>query len=508
MLRKSIPRKPIYWALAALMLAGLTSVAPLRAEAAKVTFLLVNDIYKMGGDKTRGGFARLAAIVKAEKAKGGHLIYVHAGDTISPSLMSGFDKGAHIIDLLNMVPPDYFVPGNHEFDFGEEIFFKRMGEAKFPILAANLRGADDKRPEGIGGTKMLEIDGIKIGIIGLTADDSPVKSSPGKNLKFLPTVDTGVDLAKQMRKDGADFIVAVAHASRSQDRRMFASHAFDLILSGDDHDLMLFFDGRKAMVESKEEAEYVTAVDVTVTATESRGRRRVRWWPEFRIMDSAAVLPDPEVQARIDHYQKELSKELDISIGTTETELDSRKASLRTGETAIGNMIADAMRAAVGADVGLTNGGGIRGNKVYAPGSQLTRRDILTELPFGNRTMKLEVTGKMLLEALENGVSQVENTAGRFPHVSGMIVKFDLKKPAGSRIVSVTVGGETLNPEKTYTVATNDYMARGGDGYRVLRKAKPLLGTRDAKLMANDVMAYIRKMGKVTPKVEGRISRM
>ena len=170
----------------------------------------------------------------------------------------------------------------------------------------------------------------------------------------------------------------------------------------------------KAMVESKEEAEYVTAVDITITASERRGRRRVRWWPNFRIMDTADFKPDPDVQARIDHYASELSKELDIMIGTSETELDSRKASLRTGETAIGNLIADAMRAAVGADIGLTNGGGIRGNKIYAPGSKLSRRDILTELPFGNRTLLLELTGEAILKALENGFSRVEDTAGRF----------------------------------------------------------------------------------------------
>ena len=138
----------------------------------------------MAGTKTRGGFARLAAVVKAERAKGGHVIYVHAGDTISPSLMSGFDKGEHIIDLLNMAPPDYFVPGNHEFDFGEEIFAKRMSEAKFPILAANLRSAQGKKLPGIEDNKLIEIEGIKIAIIGLTADDSPVKSVPG-SLKFL-----------------------------------------------------------------------------------------------------------------------------------------------------------------------------------------------------------------------------------------------------------------------------------------------------------------------------------
>jgi len=462
----------------------LTLANGLRAEPVNITFLLVSDIYKMSGSKVRGGFSRLAAVVKAERGKGGNVVYVHAGDTISPSLMSGFDQGEHIIELLNMAPPDYFIPGNHEFDFGADLFLKRMAQAKFAKLAANLRAADGTPIAGIEDTKILQFGDLKVGLIGLTADDSPVKSSPG-DLKFAPTIKTGVDLARQMRKDGVDFIVAIAHANRSQDRALFASRAFDLILTGDDHDLALFFDGRTAMVESKEEGEFVTAVDLSLTISESRGRRRVNWWPNFRIIDTANVEPDPEVQARVAHFEGELSKELDVVIGTSITEMDSRKASVRTGETPIGNLIADAMRQAVGADICITNGGGIRGNKIYAPGAQITRRDVLTELPFGNKNMLLEVDGKTILAALENGLSLVEDAAGRFPHVSGIVVKTDITKPSGSRVVSVTVGDIPLDPDKKYKLATNDFMARGGDGYGMFRKAKRLLGPLDAKLMAN-----------------------
>jgi len=473
------------------------------AETVDVTFLLVNDIYKMSG-KDRGGFARLSAVVKGERGKGGNVVYVHAGDTISPSLMSGFDQGAHIIDLINSAPPDIFAPGNHEFDFGKDVFMARMGEAQFPILAANLRGADGNPIAGIEDTRMVEFGGAKIGIIGLTADDSPVKSSPG-DLKFADTVETGVAQAKALKEAGADLVVVVAHASRDQDRALFNSHAFDIILSGDDHDLMLFFDGRTAMAESKEEGEFVTAIDVSIDIEEGDRGRRVKWWPAFRLIDTAGVDPDSETQAKVASYEGELSKELDVVIGKTATALDSRKASVRSGETAIGNLIADAMRAAVGADVALTNGGGIRGNKEYAPGSELTRRDILTELPFGNKTLKLELTGATILAALENGLSQVEKSSGRFPHVSGMTVEADLAAQPGSRVKAVTVGDAALDPAKTYTLATNDFMAGGGDGYGMFSEAPRVFGELDAKLMANDVMAHIRQMGEVAPKVEGRI---
>ncbi len=500
--------------LKSLVVTGLLALATMGqalAEKINVTFLLTNDIYKMH-DKERGGYARLNAVVKSERAKGGNLIYVHAGDTISPSLMSGFDQGAHIIELANVAPPDIFIPGNHEFDFGKEIFLKRMGDLKGAILAANLRMPGGSKVPGIEDTMMKTygdasdpLKMVKIGIIGLTAEDSNVKSSP-EDLEIATSVETGLAQAKALREAGADIIVVAVHGSRSVDRRLYATKAFDIILTGDDHDMMLFYDGRKLMTESGEDAEYVTAVDVAIDVVEKRGRRRVSWHPNFRIMDTAEVTPDADTMAKVAVYEKELSKELDVSLGTTAGDLDSRKSSVRGGETAIGNLIADAMRMAVSADIAITNGGGIRGNKVYAGGSQLTRRDILTELPFGNKTLLLEADGAMVKAALENGVSKVEDSQGRFPHVSGMTFSYDKSKPAGSRVTEVVINGQPLDDSAKYKLATNDYMAGGGDGYRMFRKAKILLGDLDGKLMANDVMAYIRAAGSVDAKIEGRIT--
>jgi 2',3'-cyclic-nucleotide 2'-phosphodiesterase (5'-nucleotidase family) len=491
--------------LLAALFAAAALFQPAHAETVKLTFLLANDIYKVDNTSERGGFARLNAVVKAERAKGGHVIYAHAGDLISPSLLSGFDQGGHTIALTNMAPPDIFTPGNHEYDFGPEVFGKRMGEARFPLFAANLRRKDGQPLPGFRDTEIRDVGGLKVGLIGLTAEDSPVKSSPGDGLVFASTFDTAVDRAASLRASGADLVVAVAHANRAMDMRLLNSGAFDIILSGDDHDLALIFDGRTVLAESREEAEFVTAIDVTAEIAGKDGKRSVSWFPNFRIIDTATVTPDPETQAKVDAYNAELDEDLNVAIGTTAEPLDSRKATVRMGEAAIGNLIADALREAAGADVAIVNGGGIRGNKEYAAGARITRRDILTELPFGNRTVKLEVTGATLRAALENGVSEVENAAGRFPHVSGLSFAADLTKPAGQRVGEVKVNGKMLDPAALYTLATNDYMAAGGDGYTMLKDAKPLLGVRDGKLIANDVMAYVTAQGTVSPKVDGRI---
>ncbi len=474
------------------------------AEEVTVSFIQTNDIDKLEGSGVRGGFARLNAVVRAERAKGGYVVYGHAGDMISPSLLSGLDKGEHTIMLTNLVPPDAFAPGNHEYDFGPEVFLQRMAEAKYPRLAANLRGPDGKLLPGFTDTLMIERGPIRIGIVGLTLDTSYQVSSPG-NLKIADAVETGLAKAKELRAAGADFVVALTHSGHAEDRAMYDSHVFDLIMTGHDQDLLVNYDGRTAMMESYEQADFVTIADIAFDISEKDGKRIVEWHPSFRIIDTKDVTPDPETKAKTDELASMLAKELDVAIGTTTTALDSRRATVRTGEAALGNLVADALKEAIRADIAITNGGGLRGNKEYPAGHAITRKDVLTELPFGNRTIKLQVKGATILAALENGFSQIGEAAGRFPQVSGLKVEYDPNKPSGSRVVSVEADGKALDINATYTLATNDFMANGGDGYVMFREARPLLTARDAKLMANDVMAYVALHKTISPSVEGRL---
>jgi 2',3'-cyclic-nucleotide 2'-phosphodiesterase (5'-nucleotidase family) len=494
-------------------LSAVLAVAPSWAQSARVTFLLVNDIYQMTDTampdgRVRGGFARLAAVVKAERARardeGRHVVFAHGGDTLSPSLMSGFDRGAHIIALTNMIPPDIFAPGNHEFDFGPEIFAQRMREAKFPIYAANLRGPDGKALSGIEDRRIVTLDGVRIGLTGIAHDQTPRMSTSG-DLKFLPTVATAREQAETLRREGADFVVAVAHADRRQGYDIVATRAVDLVLTGHNHDLFINYDGRNAMVESSYDAHYVVAIDVTIHVRTERGERKVTWWPQFRVIDTATVTPDPDVAAAVAKYEQDFSRELDVPIATTAVELDSRNATVRTREAAIGNLIADALRLATRADAAVMNGGGIRAGRIYPPGSKITRRDVMAELPFNNRVVPVEIKGSALRAALENGLSALPEAHGKFPQISGMAITVDLQRPPGSRIVDMTVGGAPLDPEKLYKVAIQDFLARGGDGYVEFRDAKRLMPDDDAPLVTNEVIIHLRVLETVTTGVEGRI---
>lgn len=489
------------------------SVALLSASAdaatTKVTFVLVNDIYQMSATtmpdgKKRGGFAALAAVVKAERASGRHVIVAHGGDTLSPSLMSALDHGAHIVALTNLVRPDIFAPGNHEFDFGKAEFAKRMAEANFPIYAANLRGPDGKPLPHIRDRGLMTFDGVHIGLTGAAFDTTPNVSS-SEDLRFAPAVATVETQADALHREGADFVVAVVHAPRPQTRAMAASRKVDLVLSGHNHDLFINFDGLSAVVESSYDAHYLTAVDVTIEVKENDGKRTTVWWPQFRVIDTATVTPDPEVAAVVAGYERELARQMDVTIATTTGTLDSRTETVRTQETAVGNLIADAMRARGKADAAVMNGGGIRAGKLYAAGEGISRRDVQAELPFSNNLVVIQISGRDLKAGLENGVSQLPKSSGRFPQVSGIAIEVDVARPVGQRIVALQVAGAPLDPARIYRVATNDFLASGRDGYVTFGTAKPLLPPRDSPPLANEVMEYLHNLGTVRADIEGRI---
>ncbi len=499
--------KPITRTVAALLL-GAAFVVPAQAEeTVKLTILGIGDVYNFDADHGRGGFARLNAVAKSERAANPNTLYVFDGDMLSPSILSGFDKGQNTIDLTNIVPFDIAVPGNHEFDFGVDNFMEKMAASKYPWAAINITQADGSAVPGLGGVMWKEMGGLKIALIPVAQDTSPEVSSTG-DLKFLPTVDSAIAAAKSARGEGADIIIGVVQTDHSNDRKLFASHAFDVIMSGDDHDYATEYDGITAYVETSIDGEYLSPIDLNVTIGEKKGKRRIKWTPMFRFIDTATVAPDPETQTMVDAFNKKLDDSLNVPLGATEGMLDSRRNVVRGEESAMGDLIADAMRAATGADVAIANGGGIRGDRTYDPGTTLTRRDILTELPFGNSTVMTEIPGSQLLAALENGVSQVEKGAGRFPQVSGMTYVYDPSAPAGSRIASVMINGKPLDKDALYKVAANNYILKGGDGYSALGGGRVLINAANGNLLANDVMDYIARTGKITAKVEGRIKKV
>jgi 5'-nucleotidase len=474
----------------------------------RVTLLQVNDVYQFAPVDlgTRGGLARVLTLKKAVEKESPNTLFLLAGDTISPSVESITYKGAQMIDSWNAAGLDYAAFGNHEFDFGPDELIKRMKESSFKWLAANVIDKSTGQPFG-GALPFVirEFEGVKVGIFGLTLEETRTTSRPGPNVDFLDPCETAKKMVTELHGRGAKAVVALTHLSMSEDKEVARCADVDVIIGGHEHSLLESASGGAPIFKMTSDARELGQIDLNISKTS--GAVESIDWKVVPVTDQ--VKSDPQFASISRKYGAILS-ELAKLVGRTTVELDARSATGRTQETNVGNFIADAFRAATRADVGLMNGGSIRADEIIRPGP-LTNRSVLSILPFKNRVVKIELDGATLRQVLEHGVARSAEDAepGRFPQVSGLEFSFDATRPAGSRIVDVTVGGKPLDPQKKYTVATTDYLAiDGGDGYAILKGARVLITREQAQFDSDVLRSAIALRKRIAPRVEGRIKRI
>ncbi len=478
--------------------------ASLAEHSTRLTILQLNDMYDLQPIEKgkKGGLARVATLADRIAKEAPHLVFVLAGDFLSPSTMSSVFQGSQMVAGLNAVGLDFATFGNHEFDFGEAVTRQRMRESRFTWVSSNVLDPATRLPFADAVSFALrEYGGIRVAFIGLTTPETKVLSKGGKALDFLDPIVAAKEVVSRAKRAKADLIVALTHQNMADDKRLAAAvPEIDLILGGHDHASLDTRVGKTLILKTGAEAVALGRIDVLVTV--GKGRRLVETkWELIAVTDE--IPEKPEVVALVKRYEGQMAASLDVVVGTTAAQLDTRNEFVRRQESPVGNLIADLLRAAVQADVAIVNGGGIRGNAV-TPAGPLTRGDVLRILPFANKIVKLEVTGETLRAALENGLSQFENTAGRFPQVSGLRYGFDPKKPVGSRLTSVTVGGRPLDASARYTLATFEFLLGGGDGYTMLKEGRVLVDAQSGP-MDSDLLLERLQAGPIQPALDGRV---
>jgi 5'-nucleotidase len=472
-------------------------------RTARLTILQLNDLYDITGVEkgTKGGLARVATLRDQVAAESPHTIMVLAGDFLSPSTMSSLFEGQQMVAVLDAAGLDLATFGNHEFDYGEFVTRQRMRESLFTWVSSNVMDPKSGLPFGEAAAFVLrDVAGITVAFIGLTTPETRVLSKGARGVTFLDPVAAAKAAVSSARRARADVIVALTHQDMEDDKRLAAAvPEIDLILGGHEHVPLDATVGRTRILKTGSEAVNVGRVDLVITT--GKARRVEAAWKLLPVTDR---IPDkPEVAALVKRYEGAMAAQLNVIVGESSVPLDTRNEAVRTRESPVGNLVADLMRDAAQADAALINGGGLRGNAV-TPAGPLRRGDVLRILPFANKVVKLEVTGETLRAALENGLSQVERTAGRFPQVSGMRVVFDPAKPAGSRLVSVEIRGKALEAQERYALATFEFLQGGGDGYDMLARAKVLLRAENGPMDSDLVLERLAR-GPIAPEVDGRI---
>ena len=453
---------------------------------------------------TRGGLARVSTLRKRLILQTGEKtpasLFVFVGDTLSPSAESNTFKGQQMIAAWNALELNYAVPGEHEFDFGPDVFSDRIKESKFPWLSANV--VDKKTGKPFNLLKPYDIRllaGINVGVFGLTLPDTETISMPGPNIAFLDPCETAAKVVKEMLDRKAQMIVALSHLSANDNRRLARCvPRINLIIGGHDQTGVQSFVGSTPVVQVEPEARSLGWLRVALRGGTLESMDLINQTVTSETSD------DPVVSNVLQEYTRRMSTDINTVIGSTKVALDARQDVIRTQETNLGNYITDVLRLSLGADVALISGGSIRGNVVMTPGN-ITKRDVLTLLPFVNPVQKLNIGGADLRRALENGVSRIEDKSPRFPQVSGLTFAFDGRRPPGSRVVSIAVKGVPLDDKKIYTIATTKYLVEGGDGYSMFSKA-PLVsqGKTDTEILTDAIL----NAKVIAPPTEGRIKRL
>lgn len=487
--------------------AAVACAAPGAAGAVeKVTLLYVHSTTEIDGVPGQGGgLARLAAAVGKERERADRTVFLlHGGQTLAPSVLSFYDRGAHMIDLLNDVEPDVMAALNRDFHHGEDALMARAFEAGFPIVSSTAVDNATGRPlEGLADSVVLKAGSVRLGVLALT----PVRNGtmyPGARARFLPADTALTDKAAALRADGADLVVALATVSDDLHRAAIAAQAADIVLYEDrNHAFVQGREGRTLFATAAAQAVQVLALDLAIERTDGGGP--VTWTAETRVIDTAAVTPDPAVAARVAAYGTRLAAQLGLRVARLEVPMTTRRERVRQEENAFANAVTDAMRAALDADVALINGGGIRGDRDYEAGTELIRRDVHAELPYPDPVVVITVTGQALRAALEHGLSTVEQGQGRFPHVSGIRLAADLTRPPGARITALTINGGPVDPDARYRLATVGFLAGGGDGYAMLARAPRVTDDRDAEFLSTLVIAAVARTGSLAPRCDGRM---
>jgi 5'-nucleotidase len=497
-------------ALAVRLLVLLLAVTAWVAQAAdqRITLLHLNDVYQTGPvDKgVNGGLARVATLRDRVRAESPDTLLLLGGDTLSPSVASNTFKGEQMIAAWNALKLDLAVPGNHEFDFGPAVFRQRIAESHFPWLADNMSEGADGRP--FGGTVRAQVrrfGKVKIGFLGVITADTPQTSKPGPEVRFADPVTSAKRAAARLRAQGATIVVALTHLGMAEDRRLAASGAVDLILGGHDHALMQSLVGHTPIFKAGSDARLLARIDLMVDSRSGRLNDM-----DWQLLPVTADIPEePSVARAVAVYESQLAALLDQPVGETTVMLDARQESSRSRETNLGDWLADIYRTRTGADAALVNGGSIRSNTTYGPG-RLSKRDILSILPFENPIVKVDVTGRVLRQALEHGLAEIDlsNESGRFPQVSGIRYRYDAHRPAGARLVEVQVAGAPLDDNRHYALALSGYLAGGGDGYAMLRGLPYLLAPENALSETAEVIEVLSKGSPIAPATDGRIERL
>ncbi|MDR3569071.1 MAG: bifunctional UDP-sugar hydrolase/5'-nucleotidase [Syntrophobacteraceae bacterium] len=443
-----------------------------------------------------GGAAYLATMIETQRAKNPQgTILLSAGDMFQGTPESNVFHGKPVVEIMNYLHFDAMALGNHEFDWGQGVLHSIISWASFPVISANITTPEGGPIEGVKPYIILQRKGVRIAVIGLTTPTTRYTTKPENvaDLTFSSPSSVMPSLIREVRAKGASIVIALTHLGLNSDEQLAGQvRGIDLIVGGHSHTVVMdpVVESGTVIVQAGSYGRYLGVMKISFDPETKKILTFTRQ-NELVAVSPQAAPPDPEVARIVDKYEAKIQAEFSKTIGTAAVDLRRDSAE----ESNLGDLIADAMRDASGAQIAFENNGGIRDN---IPAGPITLNEVFTTLPFDDNIVSMTLSGKQVREAIERSAAY-----GRISlQVSGIQIVFDLSKPPGERAVSIKVGGKPLDEGATYRVATNDFLASGGDRFEVFKQGRDI---STGQSLRDAVAQYIGNNSPVKTGGAGRI---
>lgn len=482
-------------------LAGLSLATSARATDGKIRLLFFSSHPEIMQSEDQAGLAHLATAIQQAQAEDPESYFIYGGAALGPSLLGVLDKGAHMVDILNSLQPEFMAVMKREFSYGLDHLALNAMSSAFPLVTSNLIDArTGETLEGIEPYYLLIGTDLNVGFIVLTSHNAIIEY--GATDAHAIDMDAVVaDYAAELRDLGADAIFLIADTDYDDVSSYREAGTVDGIFYT--HNF-----GNPHSLDHQGELHTQGALDGQLIILELARMADGSLTSKASFRDIATAEPDPVVNSLIQSYRSRLAERLRPTIATLGTSFDTLRSNIRTGESAFGNFAADVLRGYVGADVFLLNSGAIRGNRAYTAGSTISRGDIQRELPFGNRTSVLRLTGADLRRTLEFGIGCYDTVDGCALQVSNVTIRYDANAPAGQRITDLAVGGVPVSDDASYTVGLSDFLAAGNDGFEWLGTAERVPTSNAGRTIWDLLAAHCEEVGTINPQKDGRIQEI
>lgn len=508
MTMKRHPKPYMICILVLCLLAPLSLFLPgsVQASQQKVTLLHMNDLHghiepfldkSLSEDGLVGGAPYFAAMIHEETAKNPEgTLLLAAGDMFQGTPVSNVFHGRPVMEVMNSLEFDASSIGNHEFDWGREVLASLMASARFPFLAANIQDSSGAALSGTVPYRIFQRKGLKIAVVGLTTTETPFLTKPVHvaDLGFLDPVRILPGILEEVRNQGAGLVVILSHLGLEADKELAeAVPGIDVIVGGHSHTVVTdpVVVRNTIIVQAGSYGGYLGVLELdydTSSGKVGHFTKTNELKPVHAGSQHAADAKTAEITAG---YAKQIKDRYSRTVGTSTVDLVRKPSE----ESNIGDLITDAMRSAAEVDIAFHNGGGIRAD---LPAGPITLDAIYTLLPFNNNVVSMDLTGSQVYDILRANVTSQRQSL----QFSGIRVTYGPSGPSGGLEIQALVGEKPLDRDKLYRIATNDYLASGGDGLQTFKQGR---NATTGDLLTDILTAYLEKHSPVSPAVEGRI---